>query len=147
MNLLRAFLFGLIFGGGLVLSGMTDPARVIGFLDWAGNWDPSLAFVMGGAVITAAPFFAIARRRGQPLAAETLDQPASTEVDGRLVGGAALFGIGWGMVGVCPGPAFVLFGQDPRPIALFLAVMLLGLAFSTWLSNKYDARVSEARCC
>ena len=136
MTMLRSFVFGLIFGAGLILAGMTDPARVIGFLDWTGDWDPSLAFVMGGAVVTALPFFVLARRRGRPLVAGALEEPDATQVDGPLVAGSALFGIGWGLAGICPGPALVLLGLAPGPIMLFLGAMIAGLVISTWLQAK-----------
>jgi uncharacterized membrane protein YedE/YeeE len=136
MTMLRSFVFGLIFGAGLLFSGMTDPARVIGFLDWTGAWDPSLAFVMGGAVVTALPIFLFVRHRGRPLAAQALEEPESMRIDARLVVGSALFGIGWSLAGICPGPAFVIFGLAPLPILLFLATMIAGLV----LSKVFQAR-------
>ena len=115
MKLLASAVFGLIFGLGLLISGMVDPAKVLGFLDVAGRWNPQLAFVMGGAVLTAWPAFHLARRRGQTLFGEPLTLPKRWPVDRRLVGGAALFGIGWGLVGVCPGPSIVLLGFAGPP--------------------------------
>jgi len=127
VKLLRPFLFGLLFGFGLILSGMTDPARVIGFLDVTGRWDPTLAFVMGGAVLTALPFFALARKRGRALSGATLDQPASGKPDRALLIGSAIFGVGWGLTGICPGPALVSFGLSPWPTIAFLVPMTAGL--------------------
>jgi uncharacterized membrane protein YedE/YeeE len=127
MKAFGACLFGLLFGLGLLLSGMTDPARVLGFLDWTGQWDPSLAFVMGGAVLSAAPLFAIARRRGRPVLGTVLDAPASTRIDRRLVIGAGIFGIGWGLAGICPGPALVNMGIDAVPLLAFVIPMTVGL--------------------
>lgn len=124
------FLAGLAFGLGLVISGMTSPARVMGFLDVTGAWDPSLAFVMGGAVLTATPIFFLARRRQRPVLGETFDVPATTRVDGRLLGGAATFGIGWGLTGICPGPALVDLAVAPLAIIGFVAAMIAGVLFS-----------------
>ncbi len=130
MRNLGTFVAGLVFGLGLVVSGMTSPARVMGFLDILGTWDPSLAFVMGGAVLTATPLFWLARRRARPLAAAAFDRPLTTPIDGRLLGGAALFGIGWGLSGICPGPALVDLAIAPLAVVGFVAAMLAGIAFS-----------------
>jgi uncharacterized protein len=124
---LAPFLLGLLFGAGLLISGMTDPGRVIGFLDIAGAWNPSLAFVMGGAIAVSMPAFARARARPVALLGGPIGLPDRTRgIDLALVGGAALFGIGWGLAGICPGPALVLLGQDPLEIYTFLASMVLG---------------------
>ncbi len=109
------FLVGLLFGLGLCLSGMTDPPKVLGFLDLAGAWDPSLAFVMGGAVVVAFFAFRIALGRGKTLSGQPLDLPASRAIDGRLISGLLLFGVGWGLVGLCPGPAIADIGFSRRP--------------------------------
>ncbi len=123
---LSPFLLGLLFGAGLVISGMTDPARVIGFLDVAGAWNPSLAFVMGGAIAVSLPAFARARSRPTSLLGGPIGLPDRRRIDTPLVAGAALFGIGWGLSGICPGPALVLLGQDPLEIYAFLASLILG---------------------
>lgn len=137
------FMAGLIFGFGLLLSGMTSPDRVLGFLDIAGNWDPSLAFVMGGAVITATPLFLLARRRQRPIAGIAFDQPDTAVIDRKLVGGAVLFGIGWGIAGICPGPALVDMALDPVATAPFVVAMIAGiLAASRWRAGA--ARRKEA---
>jgi uncharacterized membrane protein YedE/YeeE len=126
-----ALAVGLVFGAGLVLSGMTDPGRVIAFLDITGRWNPALALVMGGAVATAFPFFLYARRHQRTLDGETVRLPGRFRIDARLVLGAALFGLGWGLIGVCPGPAVVLFGEAPLRAATILVAMAAGgLAFS-----------------
>lgn len=125
-----AFVSGLLFGGGLLLSGMTSPARVLGFLDVAGHWDPSLAFVMGGGLLVAAPLFAIARQRGSALGGEPLVVPPTRAVNRGLIGGAALFGVGWGLVGLCPGPALVDVVASPLRAGGFVAAMLVGLLIS-----------------
>lgn len=130
MNVARILVLGLIFGAGLLLSGMTDPARVIGFLDWTGAWDPSLAFVMGGAILSAAPLFALARRRSRPLFAEAFERSTEDTIDARLLIGAAVFGVGWGLAGICPGPALVLIGLDPLAIAPFIAALAVGFILS-----------------
>ena len=110
MRRVSPLLVGLLFGLGLCLSGMTNAAKVLGFLDLAGPWDPSLAFVMGGAIVAAFPAFRVALRRGRTLAGEPLDLPTATAIDGRLIGGSLLFGVGWGLVGLCPGPAIADIG-------------------------------------
>ena len=137
MKGLIALVAGLIFGAGLALSGMTRPDRVFGFLDVTGNWDPSLAFVMGGALLVATPLFALARWRTGQIAGRLAGRPAVVDasvvagnVDLRLVGGAALFGIGWGVAGMCPGPAVVDFMIDPVHAGIFLVPMIAGLLLS-----------------
>jgi uncharacterized membrane protein YedE/YeeE len=120
-SLVIAALAGLIFGLGLVVSGMVLPVKVLGFLDLAGAWDPSLAFVMGGAITVGLPVFAWARRA-------KLKLPDSTRIDRRLVGGSLLFGIGWGLAGLCPGPALVVAGLGDAKALGFVAAMLAGMA-------------------
>ena len=122
------FLVGLLFGLGLCLSGMTNPAKVLGFLDLAGLWDPSLAFVMGGAAAVAFFAFRAARARGRALSGEPLHWPATTAIDGRLIGGSLLFGAGWGLVGLCPGPAIADLGFLDGRAALFVLAMSGGIA-------------------
>ncbi len=136
MNSVRALLFGMIFGYGLMLSGMTDPDRVRGFLDWTGDWNPALAFVMGGAVLTAAPFFWFARRRGMPIFGHDLEMPESNRIGLRLLIGSAIFGIGWGLSGICPGPGFVVLGLSPWPVLVFLGTMAVGLGLSSFFARR-----------
>lgn len=121
-GVLTAFLSGLLFGLGLLLSGMSDPAKVIGFLDVAGRWDPSLAFVMGGAILVG--FFAFARAR---------KLPQRRDIDLRLVGGSIVFGIGWGLAGFCPGPALVDFGAGIDKATVFVVAMLAGMLLYRFL--------------
>jgi uncharacterized membrane protein YedE/YeeE len=128
--LLSPLLVGLIFGLGLCLSGMTDPAKVLGFLDLAGNWDPSLALVMGGAVAVAFVAFRIARSRSLSLTGAALKIPTTTTIDARLIGGAVLFGIGWGLAGLCPAPALVNLGFLHGQAAVFVLAMGLGMKLS-----------------
>lgn len=118
---------GLLFGAGLAISGMVDPAKVTNFLDLAGSWDPTLAFVMGGAVAVAFAGYRIAFARGAPVLADRFELLASNRIDGRLLGGAAIFGIGWGLVGFCPGPAIASLGLGSTGVWLFVAAMLGGM--------------------
>ena len=122
-----ALLSGLLFGAGLALSGMGDPARVQAFLDLFGNWDPTLAFVMGGAMIPMAMAWIIQRRMPQPLACDSFDLPGTTLLDRKLVAGAVLFGAGWGIGGLCPGPAVADLAIAPASAGIFVAAMLVGM--------------------
>ncbi len=131
-----ALLAGLVFGLGLILSGMTDPAKVLGFLDVAGAWDPSLALVMGGAIAVAAPLFAWLRRRSQSLLDAPLQWPTRTVVDRRLVLGSLAFGAGWGLAGFCPGPALVSAASGHREAWLFVAAMVAGMAVFSWIEQR-----------
>jgi uncharacterized membrane protein YedE/YeeE len=125
---LAALAAGLLFGLGLSLSGMLDPARVRGFLDVAGAWDSSLVFVLGGAVSVSALGYRLSRRLRRPALAETFDLPTARRIDAPLVLGAALFGIGWGLSGFCPGPAVAALSTGAAPVLVFVAAMLLGMA-------------------
>lgn len=136
MKLVIAFLVGLAFGLGLLVSGMSSPDKVLGFLDIAGSWNPALAFVMGGAVATATPLFLIARRRKSPIAGGTYDWPDTTTVDRRLVAGSAIFGIGWGLAGICPGPAVVNLVLAPAATLPFFIAMVAGILVSARLRQK-----------
>ena len=127
MNLVAAFVSGLVFGLGLILSGMTDPGKVIGFLDLAGNWDPSLALVMAGAIAVGFFAFALAGRRGKTFLGGALHLPTRRDIDNRLIGGSLLFGIGWGLAGFCPGPALVSLASGVEQAAVFVAAMLGGM--------------------
>jgi uncharacterized protein len=125
---LSAFASGLLFGLGLLVSQMVNPAKVLAFLDIFGAWDPSLAFVMGGAVAVSAVGYQIARRRGVPVLAPRLEIPTRRDLDARLIGGAALFGIGWGLAGLCPGPALAALTFGPPEVFAFAAAMIGGMA-------------------
>lgn len=125
---LVSLLSGLLFGAGLTLSQMVNPAKVMGFLDFAGDWDPSLAFVMGGALaVTFVSYRFTLRRRRAPIAAAAFQVPATRDIDGRLVGGAAVFGVGWGMSGFCPGPAIVSLAYGLPAAMAFVAAMVAGM--------------------
>lgn len=125
---------GSLFGAGLAVSGMIDPARVRAFLDVTGAWDPTLAFVMAGAILPMAIAWFIVRRRSTPIAAEQFHTPATSPIDRRLISGAALFGIGWGLVGLCPGPAIAAVALQPLPAVVFVAAMALGVAVHRFAS-------------
>jgi hypothetical protein len=122
-----AFATGLVFGLGLILSGMANPAKVLGFLDLAGHWDPSLAFVMGGAIAIGAVAFFFAGKRTRSWLGFTMRLPDTRQIDFRLVGGSLAFGIGWGLSGICPGPGLVLVGAGVGKGMLFVAAMLVGM--------------------
>jgi uncharacterized membrane protein YedE/YeeE len=122
-----AFAVGLLFGLGLLVSGMADPAKVLAFLDVTGRWDPSLALVMAGAVAVSAAGYRWARRRGRPVLAPRLDVPARRDLDGRLIAGAAFFGLGWGLAGLCPGPALTILTVAPAEAMTFVAAMVVGM--------------------
>lgn len=128
MNRLTEFLAGLLFGLGLLLSGMTDPAKVLGFLDIFGAWDPSLAFVMGGAIAVGFFAFALARQRTTSFLGGALHLPTSSQIDKRLVLGGLTFGAGWGLAGFCPGPGLVSMASGELKAAVFVAAMVAGMA-------------------
>ncbi|WP_298256238.1 DUF6691 family protein [Bradyrhizobium sp.] len=131
--ILASFCSGLIFGLGLLISGMNEPEKVLGFLDFFGAWDATLAFVMAGAVAVAAAGFALARRRVAPLFAARFGWPSRNDIDAPLLTGSALFGVGWGLAGICPGPALVNLASLTAPIIVFVAAMVLGMfGFELW---------------
>ena len=127
MVLVTALLAGLLFGIGLMVSGMANPAKVLGFLDLAGRWDPSLAFVMAGAIAIGLVAFLIARRRRRSLLGLPMQLPATTAITPRLVLGSVAFGVGWGIAGFCPGPALVALGAGYPKAWAFVAAMLAGM--------------------
>jgi len=126
-QLLAALLSGLVFGAGLALAGMTNPAKVLSFLDVAGDWDPTLALVMGSALGVNAAAYAFTRRRAKPLFAEVFALPTRADLDARLLGGAALFGVGWALVGLCPGPALASLARGEGEVLAFVAAMCAGM--------------------
>ena len=127
MPVLSALIAGLVFGLGLVISGMANPAKVLNFLDLAGNWDPSLAFVMGGAIAVALPGYKLVGRRLRPLFADAFQMPSRDDVDARLLTGAGTFGIGWGLGGFCPGPAIAAVPLMAQGTLIFVPAMLVGM--------------------
>lgn len=126
MKMLMGYIAGLLFGLGLAVSGMTDPARVLGFLDVAGAWDPTLMFVLGGAVVTSFIGYRLVFKRAGPLFGERFQLPTKRDLDAKLLGGAALFGIGWGLSGYCPGPAIASVSGLTLPLAAMLIAMVVG---------------------
>ena len=132
---------GLLFGFGLLLSGMADPAKVQNFLDLFGTWDPSLAFVMGGAIAVTMPGFWLVIRRNKPFFNDVFHLPSSTDLDARLITGAAIFGVGWGLGGFCPGPAMTALPLAAEGTLIFVATMLTGMAASKYVLQRRDSRV------
>jgi len=136
MGVIGALAAGLLFGVGLILSGMADPAKVVNFLDVAGTWDPSLAFVMAGAIGVAAPGFWLVRQRGAPLADVAFHvPPADAPIDRKLIAGAAVFGIGWGLAGFCPGPALVSLPLGTQGAVAFVAAMIAAISVGVLLQK------------
>ena len=133
---LAAFVAALVFGIGLIVSGMFNPAKVLGFLDLAGAWDPSLAFVMGGAVAVGAVAFHFASRRKFSLLGTPMQLPAGRRIDRRLIVGSTLFGVGWGIAGFCPGPALVALGMGEIKALVFTLAMLAGMAVFTLFERR-----------
>lgn len=135
MKFLLGLSTGALFGIGLVVAGMTDPARIFGFLDVFGDWDPRLMLVMAGAIAIHAPFVYLIRRRGTPLFSNRLSIPSETRIDLSLVGGAAIFGIGWGLGGFCPGPAIVASFRNGNA-SLVAGAMIIGMWLADWLRGR-----------
>ncbi len=133
---LNAFVVGLLFGLGLIISGMTDPSKVIGFLDLAGAWDPSLAFVMGGAILVGSIAFSIAKKRQRSLLGAPMRLSSANELDKGLLIGSLVFGIGWGLSGFCPGPAVVSAAAGQPKALIFVASMLAGMALYSMIERR-----------
>ena len=133
---LAEFGVGLLFGIGLILAGMTDPSKVLGFLDLAGLWDPSLAFVMGGAILVSLGAFTLAKKRTTSFLGGAMRLPTSRDIDKRLVTGSLLFGAGWGLAGFCPGPALVSLGTGNPKAVVFVVAMLAGMALFEVLERR-----------
>lgn len=124
---------GALFGLGLAISGMVDPAKVIGFLNVAGDWDPTLAFVMGGALLVTIPAFRLIFKRPRPVLVDEFELPTKKGLDTRLLGGSALFGVGWGLSGFCPGPAVTALATGLTPVFAFVVAMIAGMAIYKWI--------------
>jgi len=137
--ILSSFLAGLVFGLGLIVSGMADPRKVLGFLDLAGAWNPSLALVMVGAIAVGLPAFAVAKRRTRSMLGLALKLPTARHIDRRLVGGSLLFGVGWGVAGFCPGPALTALGMGELKAAVFVLAMLAGMGVFEILERRKQA--------
>ncbi len=136
MVIIYSLLAGIIFGAGLTVSDMVNPARIQNFLDVAGNWDPTLIFVMLGAVAVTALGYRLVFRRGTPLLGEKFNLPAQRQIDLPLVGGAALFGVGWGLTGICPGPALADIVTLQPKLFLFILAMLAGMLATHAIRNR-----------
>jgi uncharacterized membrane protein YedE/YeeE len=141
-----AYVSGVLFAAGLAVSGMTHPAKVQGFLDFAGDWDPSLALVMGAGVAVNLVFFRLARRRGAPLLAPAFSLPHQTAIDAGLVAGSAIFGVGWGLGGFCPGPGLVSLAGGAAPTVAFVAAMLGTRALFARADHRASLRIPSAMC-
>ena len=144
MAVVTSLLAGLVFGIGLILSGMADPGKVLGFLDLTGLWDPSLALVMVGAIAVGLLAFAVARRRTKSLLGLDLELPTARHIDRRLVGGSLLFGVGWGVAGFCPGPALAALGRGELKAAVFVAAMLVGMGLFEFIEQRTRVRQPRA---
>ncbi len=139
MWILTSLLAGLVFGLGLIISGMANPAKVLGFLDLAGAWDPSLALVMGGAVLVGFFAFRLAQKRTASWLGAPMKLPTASHIDRRLIGGSVLFGAGWGLAGFCPGPGLVALGMGSPKAAVFVVAMLVGMGLFEWLEKRRSA--------
>ena len=139
MFIFTSLLAGLVFGLGLIVSGMANPAKVIGFLDLTGNWDPSLALVMAGAIIISFFAFLVAQKRTRSLIGADMRLPGGRQIDRRLVVGGLLFGIGWGIAGFCPGPGLVALGMGEVKALVFVASMLTGMITFEFLERRRPA--------
>ena len=143
MKMLAALFSGLLFGFGLTLSGMTNPAKVVNFLDLTGHWDPSLGFVMGGGLLVTLPAFFLARRRRAPLLDSRFHFSPRSDIDARLIVGAALFGAGWGLAGLCPGPAIASLWRGAPVILVFVAAMAAGMLLNDRLLQRPAAKTGS----
>ncbi|MGZ5095392.1 MAG: YeeE/YedE family protein [Burkholderiales bacterium] len=144
MQIFVAFVVGLLFGVGLIVSGMIDPSKVLGFLDLTGEWDPSLAFVMGGAVLVATIAFGLAAKRSRTLLGDVMRLPTATAIDRRLVFGGALFGVGWGLAGYCPGPALASLALGGAKPLVFVLSLLADMAIFELLDYRSASRRQHA---
>ena len=139
MQILTSLITGLVFGIGLIVSGMADPAKVLGFLDLTGLWDPSLALVMAGAIGVGALAFAIAGRRTTSLIGLDMKLPTSRQLDRRLLAGSVVFGVGWGIAGFCPGPGMVALGMGETKALIFVAAMIAGMGIFEVIERRRQA--------
>lgn len=144
MTVFTSLLAGLVFGLGLLISGMADPNKVLGFLDLAGPWDPSLALVMGGAIAVGLVAFAVARQRTVSFLGAEMRLPSARHIDRRLILGSVLFGVGWGLAGLCPGPALVSVGTGQVKALVFVSAMVAGMGVFEWLERRQSQRPATA---
>ena len=143
-RMIVALLAGTLFGVGLAVSGMMNPAKVIGFLDVAGEWDPTLMFVMGGGLLVTIPAFRLILKRPRPILADGFSLPTKSDLDGRMLGGATLFGVGWGLSGFCPGPAVVAMVTGLLPVFAFVTAMVGGMYIYVYLFERSQPGGVEA---
>lgn len=144
MHLLTTYLIGLVFGLGIVISGMVNPAKVLNFFDIAGTWDPSLAFVLGGAVLTTFIGYKFVLKRQTPIFEGKFSLPTKTDLDGKLIGGSAIFGIGWGIAGFCPGGALPALGTGMLPVVMFVIALIVGMVLARRLEPFLESRASAS---
>jgi uncharacterized membrane protein YedE/YeeE len=144
LRTLAALGCGLVFGLGLAVSGMMNPAKVIGFLDVAGDWDPTLVFVMGGALLVTIPGYSVILKRRRPVLAGSFSLPTKKSLDAPLLWGSALFGVGWGLVGFCPGPAVAAVGTGLPAVLGFVAAMIAGMTLHAWISGDLPVHRSPS---
>ena len=140
MHIFTAFAIGVIFGIGILISGMANPAKVLNFFDIAGTWDPSLMFVMGGAVVTTFIGYRLVLAREQPLLARTFQVPTSSRIDVKLIAGSATFGVGWGLAGFCPGAALPALGTGRLEVVIFVAALIAGIIIARLIAKGGDTR-------
>ena len=143
MHFIISFAAGLIFGVGLIISGMANPAKVLGFLDLAGVWDPSLLFVMGGAIVVGLLAFRLAGDREKSLLGDVMRMPVARQIDRRLILGALTFGVGWGLAGFCPGPALTALAVGGGKAIIFVAAMLAGMAIFEICQQRAQSKASD----
>jgi uncharacterized membrane protein YedE/YeeE len=143
MGLIAQLFIGLVFGAGLVVSGMINPAKVLNFLDLAGSFDASLAFVMAGAVAVTALGYRLVLARPRPFFSPSFILPSPSSVDARLLIGPAIFGIGWGLSGLCPGPAIASLGLGAAGVLAFVPAMMVGMAAARWLASRQEHRATD----
>ena len=144
MYVLTALLSGLVFGLGLIVSGMANPAKVLGFLDLGGAWDPSLALVMAGAILVGFFAFLVAKNRTRSFIGADMKLPTASAIDRRLLTGSALFGAGWGVAGFCPGPGLVALGMGEPKALVFVVAMLVGMVIFNWRESQERAKALGA---
>lgn len=144
MKLLTCLFIGILFGTGISISGMANPAKVINFFDIVGSWDPSLAFVMGGALITTFIGYRIVLRKPAPLIDRSFQLPTKRDLDARLIGGSAVFGIGWGIAGFCPGGALPALGTGQSDVFIFVAAAIVGIFIAKTASHLFKTQPASA---
>ena len=135
MNIFAAFIIGIIFGMGILISGMANPAKVLNFFDVAGTWDPSLMFVMGGAVITTFIGYRLVLARARPILARSFQVPTASQIDLKLIAGSAIFGVGWGLAGFCPGAALPALGTGRAEVVIFVASLIAGIIVARLIAS------------